>query len=233
MITTALKSGLSHLTFRVMYTSMAAYESLNIPAISTARPFSFYRNAFFSNETETNVLNELNGQKLIDIGCGLTPFTDDSMFQACRREGIEFYGIDPKVNDGFRFGIFDRLKSVATGSRSVPNARNAGLEKAIPAYANDLPFENESVDMILSCWLIMSWIRSDDLLADIFQELDRILKPGGSIRLFPTNEWGRVASQNPQLATVLECYEVEQRFMLGANLASAPPAYTTRFIKPC
>ena len=52
-------------------------------------------------------IDPLRGKVIVDVGCGLTPYLADSMFQACRREGIEFYGIDPKIGQGFRFGAFD------------------------------------------------------------------------------------------------------------------------------
>ena len=41
------------------------------------------------------MLKSLEGKRVIDVGCGYTPYSDDSMFQACGDAGIDFYGIEP------------------------------------------------------------------------------------------------------------------------------------------
>ncbi len=232
MKTATLEAKLSQMTFKIMHSSLDLYERLNIPVISTARPFSFYRSVFYDGAPATQVLNEIRSQTLIDIGCGLTPFAQDSMFQECRRQGIDFYGVDPKVKDGFKFGLLDRLKSWGTGARSAPNPHLGGQDKAIACYANNLPFEDSSVDTILSAWLIFSWIRSDHLLSGIFTEFDRVLKPGGTIRLYPTPHWSSVLDSNSGLKAVIGHYPSQQRFIMGPNLTSEPPAFTTKLTKP-
>ncbi len=226
------QEALTRLTFQIMHASMALYGKFNIPVISTTRPLRFYRRALFDNQSKQQLHKDLQGKVLVDVGCGLTPFIEDSMFQWCRRHGIDFYGVDPKVKDGFKFGVFDRLKSMATGARTIPNPAIAGLDKTIATYANELPFEDQSVDIILSCWLVLSWIHDDDLLHNIFQEFDRILKPGGSIRIFPTGSVAQLQQKYPQLWQILKHYQIEQRFMVSADIGSVPPAYTTRFSKP-
>lgn len=230
-MTETFEKVLARLTFAVMHRSMMIYESFNIPVISTTRPFRFYRKALFDNHSKQQIKKELNDKTLIDVGCGLTPFIEDSMFQWCRRNAIDFYGIDPKVKNGFRFGTFDRLKSLATGARTKPNPNIEGLDKTVATYANDLPFENDSVDIILSCWLIFSWLRNESLLTDSFSEFDRILKVNGSIRIFPTHSWDSIIRKYPSLQDILKNYQVEQRFMVGPDLGNVPPAYTTRLTK--
>ncbi|HET8707264.1 MAG TPA: hypothetical protein VFM46_13255, partial [Pseudomonadales bacterium] len=134
------QAALSDISFGAMKVNLKLYERLHLPVISTARPFSFYRKIFFDNCPEPTLLENLRGKRVVDIGCGLTPFTEDSMFQVCRRNGVDFYGVDPKLATGFKFGFFDRAKSVATGATSFPKPNMPGLEKALPTYADDLPF---------------------------------------------------------------------------------------------
>ena len=226
------EKALAEFTFRIMQASLSLYEKLSIPVISTTRPFRFYRKVLFNDQHKTALQQTLQGKVLVDVGCGLTPFIEDSMFQWCRRRNIDFYGVDPKVKDGFRFGLFDRLKSIATGARTAPNPNIAGQEKTIATFANALPFDDASVDTVLSCWLIFSWIRDDELLTDIFKEFDRILKPGGSIRLFPTPHIARICEQNPQLGQLLADYQSQQQFLYSVNVMSLPPAFATQLVKP-
>ncbi len=222
---------LSDISFNVMGANLKLFEALHLPVISTARPFAFYRKIFFDNHSEQEVLESLVGKRVIDIGCGLTPFTEDSMFQVCRRNGIDFYGVDPKLEKGFKFGIFDRLKSIATGAASMPRADMPGQEKAIAAFADNLPFNDKSVDIILSSWLLFAWIQDEDLLVKIFSEFDRILKPGGKISFYPTMHWNSIEAKYPRLGEKLGKYQKHQRFSIGINPGSMPPTFVTHLIK--
>ena len=226
-----LQQTAAQISFVTMDATMSAYQQLNIPVISTTRPLSFYRRILFDNQTVTQLEASLKGKTIVDIGCGLTPFVDDSMFQWCRRRNIDFYGVDPKVKDGFQFGLFDRLKSWGTGARTTPNPNIEGLDKTIATYADDLPFEDHSVDVILSCWLVMSWVRDEALLMKIFSEFDRVLKPGGVIKIFPTMHADQLKAKYPELMKLLGKYSLDQRFQMEMNLGSVPPAYCTTFRK--
>lgn len=222
---------LSDISFKVMGANLRLFKAMHLPVISTARPFEFYRKVFFEDACQADVLSSLASKRVVDIGCGLTPFTEDSMFQVCRRSGVDFYGIDPKLADGFKFGLFDRLKSVATGATSMPRADMPGQEKAIAAFADNLPFADQSVDLILSCWLLFAWIQDETLLVRIFTEFDRVLVPRGHISLFPTMGWPSVERRYPSLAKLLASYQVSQRFLVGVNPSSMPPTFVTRLVK--
>lgn len=223
---------LSRLTFRIMHAGMALYSTFNIPVISTTRPLRFYQKTLFDGQSKEQLEQQLKGKVLVDIGCGLTPFIEDSMFQWCRRHGITFYGVDPKVKDGFRFGLFDRLKSRATGARTMPDPGIAGLDKTIATYADNLPFDDNSVDIILSCWLVLSWIRDDTMLLNTFREFDRVLKPGGSIRVFPTDSIEQLEKQYPLAWQQIRHFHISQRFIGSADIANLPPAFSSCFTKP-
>ena len=110
---------LSYLGFSAMTRSLGLVDTLKLPVISTARPFRFYREVFFGHRSEQDVLQSLRGKTLVDVGCGLTPYTEDSLFQTCRRAGVTCWGVDPKLQQGFRFGPWDAFKARATGARSA------------------------------------------------------------------------------------------------------------------
>jgi len=228
----AVQAAISNFNFSAMFLSLRLYERLGLPVISTARPFSFYRKTFFDNRSEASILNELDGKTLVDIGCGLTPFTEDSMFQVCRRNGISFYGVDPKLSQGFKFGAFDALKSLVTGATSLPKADMPGLEKAIAGYADSLIFEDSSVDYVLCSWLLFAWIQDPALIGKIFTEFDRILKPGGQISIYPTPHWKHVKQKYPELAGTFDTYQVRQKFSVEIKAASLPFSYVTHLVKP-
>ena len=93
MLKDKVQLALANMTFRVVDSFTRASNRLLLPVISTGRPFSYYRKIFFDNKPGSTVLRELQGQCILDIGCGLTPYVSDSMFQACHNAGVDFYGI--------------------------------------------------------------------------------------------------------------------------------------------
>ena len=227
-----LQSAISRLNFEAMSLNLKLFDQLGLPVISTARPFSFYRKIFFDNRSETEVLRSLHGKTVVDVGCGLTPYTADSMFQACHRHDVSFFGIDPKLEDGFKFGPFDAAKAIMTGATHLPKPDMPGLNKAIAAYADALPFENGEVDLVLSSWLLFAWIQDPLLLEKIFREFDRVLKPGGRVSLYPTLHWQHIRQKYPQMAEVVKHYRREQQFSVYVRSGSLPFSYITHLCKP-
>lgn len=222
----ALARNLSRVTFAGVRIVTGASNRLGLPVISTGRPFAFYRHVFFGGKSETDVLAELAGQRIVDVGCGLTPYTPDSMFQACLRNDVEFYGVDPKLGEGLKLGAFDRLKvGLTRGSGLDPNA--PGEARRLGCYADAMPFEDASVDLILSSWALGVWIRDPDVIERIFVEFRRVLKPGAQVRVYPTMHADD--ARNPgDLADVLRAFEVKQWFCAGFDPLNLPPAYVTQ-----
>ncbi|CBL44763.1 Hypothetical protein HDN1F_11800 [gamma proteobacterium HdN1] len=227
-----LSTTLASLNFKAMAINIALYERLDLPVLSTARPFWFYRKVFFNDQSEAEVLQSLQGKTVIDVGCGLTPFTADSMFQACHHHQIDFYGIDPKLEQGFQFGILDAAKSFMTGAKHRPKAEMPGLEKAIAAWADQLPFETGSVDTILSSWLLFIWIKDPHLLTKIFREFSRVLAPGGSIRLYPTPHWEHLQRRYPEMTAHLNAWHRVQQFDFSLHPGSMFFSFITHLTKP-
>ncbi len=212
-------------TFRTAKRLRRVYNRFSFPVISTGRSFAYYRKLFFDGQPEAAVLNALQGKRVLDVGCGLTPYVDDSMFQACYRAGIEFYGVDPKLSDGFKLGLFDRAKIRATGGGKM-NPHPPGIERGIGTMAHELPFDDASVDMILSCYLLFIWIDDEAALEAIFREFERVLKPGGDIRVFPAPHIDPVTLQREGLVQSLQAFAIEQQYFSGlAPVTRFPPAY--------
>ena len=232
MINSTVVPLVSDLTYEAIKLGTRVYGLSSLPVVSTGRSFGYYRKIFFDNKSEHQVLSELKGQVIADIGCGLTPYVSDSMFQACRRKGISFYGIDPKLANGFKFGLFDRFKVRVVGGEGKidPNAR--GLEKGIGTLADDLPFEDNSVDLVLSNYAMYAWINDDAILEGIFQEFHRVLKPGGSVKIYPTPHLNTLEPKSDSFRKVMSQFDIHQKFAGDPLLfVKYPPAFMTTFTK--
>jgi SAM-dependent methyltransferase len=231
MLKDKVQTALADMTFSVVDSFTRASNRLLLPVISTGRPFSYYRKIFFDNKPASTVLRELQGQCILDIGCGLTPYVSDSMFQACHNAGVDFYGIDPKLAEGFKLGPFDRAKIMATGSGKI-NHDAPGLEKGIATLADDLPFDDESVDLILSCYVLFAWIGDEDNLESIFREFHRVLKPGGEVKIFPAPNYDTGKIRLPGLQRVMRGFDVKQEFFASVlHMTQFPPAYMRTMFK--
>lgn len=219
---------MSDATFAVMRSQVRLAARLDLPAISTGRPFAFYRKVFFDGRGEADVLAELRGRVIADVGCGLTPFVPNSMFQACHRAGIEFYGVDPKLDGGLRLGRFDRFKTAVNGG-ATPDPNAPGADRRVASLAGDLPFEDGSVDLMLSSFLLFVWLVDDAPLTDIFEEALRVLRPGGTLQIYPTPRWteGRIGPRLWEL--VSRRMTVRQVFFGSPDIANLPPGFTTSF----
>ena len=202
------------------------HELFSLPVISTGRSFAYYRKIFFGNRSQREVLRALVGKRVVDVGCGLTPYVSDSMFQICRKQGIEFFGVDPKFAEGFRLSPMDvaRIRVVGGRGRICPNA--PGLENCLGATADDLPFDDGSIDTILSNFLLYAWIQDEEILESIYREFHRVLNHGGEVRIYPTPQLDLERIQNSGLREVMNEFEIRQRFSARwLNLGKYPPAY--------
>ena len=226
MFARGLQSTLSALTFHGLKANADVYEFFSLPVISTGRSFAYYRKIFFGDRSQREVLKTLEGKRVIDVGCGLTPYVSDSMFQICRKQGIDFFGVDPKFANGFRLRPLDVAKIRAVGGRGKISAQAPGLEKCIGAHADDLPFDDGSIDLILSNFLLYAWIQDEAILAKIYREFHRVLNDGGEVRIYPAPDLGISKAGSSELRAVMKKFAITQRFSVRwLNLAKYPPAY--------
>lgn len=219
------KRQLSRATFAGVTLVTEASNRSGLPVVSTGRPFSFYREVFFDNRSAEEVLTWLKGHVVVDVGCGLTPYTPDSMFQACWQAGVPFYGVDPKLGGNLKLGTFDRLKvAVTLGSGLDPDA--PGAEHRIAAMAHELPFEDRSVDLILSSWFLFAWVRHPEVVQTIFTEFHRVLRPGGQVRVYPTPH-----KDSRMFDCIPQGFEISQDFRAKTSVLNMPPAFVTTFTR--
>jgi SAM-dependent methyltransferase len=222
---------LANLSFKVMHRQVRAIERSGISMMHTARPFWYYRRVFFKGQSADKVLSDLHAKVTVDIGCGYTPFAEDSMFQACHAAGIAFYGVDPLLAKEIDIRFRDRMLSRAMGSNGKFNRSPAGRSKAISAYADALPFADQSVDLVLSSFLLFVWIEDEVSLAKILNEFLRVLKPGGVIKLYPCPEWHLLDFKSLPLNQVLKNFTLKQNFVHGGVDFRVTPAMLTELQK--
>ncbi len=222
---------IANLSYAVTHRQVRAIERGGIKMMHTARPFSYYRRVFYQGQCATRVIEQLKGKTIVDVGCGFTPFSSDSMFQACHKAGIDFYGVDPQLDSVTGFELKDRLLARAMGSRGRFNVNAPGLSKALSARAESLPFDDESVDEILCSYLLFVWIEDEAILAEILGEFLRVLKPGATIKLYPLHEWRFMDFKNKDLIKLLSTVTIEQRFVHGGLDFRVTPAMLTQITK--
>lgn len=226
-----LGAPLANTSFAVMNHAIGRMRWLGIDIMHTARSFGAYRRMFYRNRSSSRVLSGLKGKRVVDVACGYTPYAPDSMFQACESAGIEFYGVDPVLSDTRVPGFADRVLAKWTGGSGEFLPDPPGMERAIDATAQSLPFEDGSVDEILCGFLLWVWIEDDTTLADIFREMSRALKKGGTVRMFPLPEWQRLGPPHPAVREALADFDMSQHFVPGNQRSKTMPAMLTRLVK--
>jgi SAM-dependent methyltransferase len=222
---------IANTSFAMMRGYIQCAQRYGVRMMHTARPFSYYRKVFYRGQPRSRVLKQLQGQRIVDVGCGYTPYASDSMFRACYDAGIEFYGIDPLIGTDINFGFREWAVARATGGRGVFDTNAPGLSRALPATAQEMPFDDQSIDEILCSYLLFVWINEEALLATILEEFHRVLKPGGHVKLYPLHEWRQLRFSNRHLLAVLGNFEIGQTFIHGGGDARVMPSLLTRMTK--
>lgn len=210
---------------------IGAVQKVGVPMMHTARSFSYYRKIFYNNESANTVIEQLRGQRIVDIGCGYTPYASDSMFRACHDADVEFYGVDPVIGRNIKFGLQERILARSTGGGGNFRTDAPGLSRALAVSAQELSFDDDSVDEILCSYLLFVWIEDEQLLAEILSEFLRVLKPGGVVKLFPLPEWRFMRFKNQELRTVLAKFEIDQTFVHGHGDWRVTPSMLTSLAK--
>ena len=231
MLEQTLGPPIANASFAMMRSYIRSAQRRGVDMMHTARPFSFYRKVFYKGESEQAILTELQGKRIVDIGCGYTPYADDSMFRACHQAGIEFYGVDPLIGEDISFGFRERALARATGGKGSFSYNPPGIDKALSTVAQDLPFEDDSVDEILCSFLLFVWIRDESVLADVLSEFLRVLKPGSKAKLYPLYDWRFMRTRNERLQKVLANFRLEQSFIHGRGDLRVMPSMLTEMTK--
>ena len=221
----------ANLSFSMMQHYIHNAQRRGVGMMHTARSFHAYRKVFYQNRPGSVVLSQLRGKRIVDVGCGYTPYAEDSMFRAAHEAGVEFYGVDPLIRTDVSFGFKERALARATGGSGNFRTDPPGMEKALSATAQELPFQDQSIDEVLCSYLLFVWIEDEPTLADIFEELRRVLKPGGCVKIFPLHEWQRNQFKNKRLNRVLQDFDIKQRFISGGPLSRVMPSMLTQMTR--
>jgi SAM-dependent methyltransferase len=222
---------IANMSFAMMHGYVRSIQRRGVAMMHTARPFAYYRKVFYQSQPKSAVLKSLQNKRVVDVGCGYTPYAEDSMFRACHDADIEFYGVDPLIGTDIKFGFKERAVARATGGSGHFSTHPPGLAKALSASAQELPFEDQSVDELLCSYLLFVWIEDEEVLADILDEFLRILKPGGLVKLYPLYEWRFMRLKNKRLKNVLVNFKIEQTFVHGGRDLRVTPSMLTEMTK--
>jgi len=155
------------------------------------------------------------------------------MFRACYDAGIEFYGVDPIIEENITFKARDSVFTRLTGGSGHLDPDAPGVERAICAMADDLPFPDNEIDTILCCWLILIWINEEEELLNIFTEFHRILKVGGNISIYPLPDWNSFQFKSEVLKSLLKKFNYTQEFIYEPFNFLYPPTNQISFKKIC
>jgi len=132
------------------------------------RPFEAYEKIFGLTK------DGLEGKTILDLGSGAA----ELFKRGADERGIKanIVSVNPKLGPGD-----DRGERV----RRVSSKKNA-----LAAIAEELPFKNESFDLVLSLAAVPLWLPvHEDDYAKAFREAARVLKSGGVIKLFPMSNF--------------------------------------------
>ena len=222
---------IANISFAMMHRYVHSAQQSGVAMMHTARSFRYYRKVFFKNQSKLQILQNLQGKTIVDVGCGFTPYARDSMFRACHDAGIEFYGVDPVIGTDIKFGPKERALAIATGGSGLFDKNAPGLSKALAARAEELPFDDESIDQILCSYLLFVWIEDQEDLADILSEFERVLKPGGMVKLYPLYDWRLMRIKSKRLKSILERFRIDQSFVHGGGDMRVTPSLLTELKK--
>jgi len=115
----------------------------------------------FENDIILKFLGDLKGKKVLDVGCGDGRSFDDLLYA-----GGELYGVD-----------------ISPEMLKLAKKRHSNVQ-LYETDAINLPFEDDSFDVVTAFFFI---VHIKDL-ESVFDEIYRVLKPGGSFILTNINQ---------------------------------------------
>ena len=73
---------LANINVALMRGYIRSIQLRGIDMVHTARPVPVYRKVFYRGQSAQQVLASLKDKRVVDVGCGYTPYAADSMFRA-------------------------------------------------------------------------------------------------------------------------------------------------------
>lgn len=149
----------------------------NTLAKSTKRPPRETAEALLSWKRSQNLYDDmvkqignLNGKKLLEIGCGYSLF-----LAICRKNGIRAVGIEPASQEFYQ-QTFNISKEILKRAGVDPNIIKQGVGEKIP-------FKKDTFDVVVSLYTL----EHVQNVEKVIKESLRVLKPGGYIYMVIPN----------------------------------------------
>ena len=135
-------------------------------------------------------VDDLKGRRILDIGAGSANFSKDA-----KKEGIDVTAIDPlyKYKEGrnlikdYKYVEENRLEKFHR-VLSMLSRKKGFLPNAVAALGEQLPFRDESFDMVCSIYSSFHYATTPEIIYRNFEEQLRVLTKGGSLYTFPVRK---------------------------------------------
>ncbi len=127
----------------------------------------------------------LAGKTILDVGA-----SNLSLFgRHATRLGATVVSLDPQYYDlrtGFDLDVVHEIISVGAPEIGIPEVELLPIRSNVAAIAQEIPFADNSFDMVVSFACVPQYIPVDDY-SKVLHEMLRVTKQGGSIHLAPVN----------------------------------------------
>lgn len=171
-------------------TCLPSYEDKSNPEARIAQESASSPSPYQEILETFSLPEDISDMKILDLGAGCSDFTAYAL-----SKGADAYAVDPRYVN--RHGL---ITSVKDGYTSTPESRQrfqeaiSNFEKSLrenplryqAAMASDLPFEDDSFDLIVSQYFMVSYLNLNlDALRSGITESLRVLRDNGRLSLFP------------------------------------------------
>jgi len=136
---------------------------------------------------------DLMGKKILDIGSGLNQFAEDIKNKNLNIDVISldlFYSLSQKERERLFKDRHSEETFPETKEKLDILAEHGREGKLIAGLAEELPFKDESFDMVFSLFAMPAYAESDEQVKKFVSEVQRVLKKGGSARIYPSDYGG-------------------------------------------
>lgn len=143
-------------------------------------------------------IDELKGKKILDVGSGAAVFATEA-----NKNGLSVVSMDAAYNHEIGLNWLEKTessnKTFGEKAKEVITRRKLHPSNPVCAEAENLPFGNESFDVIFNLCAAYHYCTSAEDLRKIFSEQLRVLKSDGEISIYPLIEFQRYMNEDNTL----------------------------------
>lgn len=140
-------------------------------------------------------IDELRGKKILDVGSGAAMFGTEAS-----KSGLDVVSMDAAYSHEIGLNWLEKTessrKTLGEKAKEIITRRKLHPSNPVCADAENLPFCNESFDVIFNLCAAYYYCTSTEDLRKIFSEQLRVLKSGGEISIFPLIEFQRFMNED-------------------------------------